>query len=75
MAKGLNSPLTSSIGRLFDAVASFANILHIQTYEGETGLQIERNYDKSISQSYSYEIVDDKIDIKAMIKDNDFRNK
>ena len=67
--KGLNSPLTSSIGRLFDAVASFANILHIQTYEGETGLQIERNYDKSISQSYSYEIVDDKIDIKAMIKE------
>jgi hydrogenase maturation protein HypF len=67
--KGLNSPLTSSIGRLFDAVASFANILHIQTYEGETGLQIERNYDKSISQSYSYEIVDDKIDIKAIIKE------
>ena len=30
------------MGRLFDAVASFANILHIQTYEGETGLQIEK---------------------------------
>ena len=67
--KGLNSPLTSSMGRLFDAVASFADILHIQSYEGETGLLIEQHYDKSISQSYSYEIIDNKIDIKTMIKE------
>ena len=66
--KGLNSPLTSSVGRLFDAVASFADILHIQSYEGETGLQIEENYDKTITQSYSYEIIDDKIEISSMIK-------
>ena len=66
--KGLNSPLTSSVGRLFDAVASFADILHIQSYEGETGLQIEENYDKTIIQSYAYEIIDDKIEISSMIK-------
>ena len=66
--KGLNSPLTSSVGRLFDAVASFADILHIQSYEGETGLQIEENYDKTITQSYSYEIIDDKIEISSMVK-------
>ena len=66
--KGLNSPLTSSVGRLFDAVASFADILNIQSYEGETGLQIEENYDKTIIQSYAYEIIDDKIEISSMIK-------
>ena len=66
--KGLNSPLTSSVGRLFDAVASFADILHIQSYEGETGLQIEENYDKTIIQSYAYEIIDDKIEISSMVK-------
>ena len=66
--KGLNSPLTSSVGRLFDAVASFANILHIQSYEGETGLQIEENYDKTITQSYSYEIIEGKIELSSMIK-------
>ncbi|PUE66499.1 carbamoyltransferase HypF [Arcobacter caeni] len=66
--KGLNSPLTSSVGRLFDAVASFADILHIQSYEGETGLQIEQNYDKTITQSYSYEIEEDKIELSSMIK-------
>ena len=66
--KGLNSPLTSSIGRLFDAVASFANILHIQSYEGETGLQIEQYYDKTITQSFTYEIIEGKIKISSMIK-------
>ena len=66
--KGLNSPLTSSVGRLFDAVATFANILHIQSYEGETGLQIEENYDKTITQSYAYEIIEGKIELSSIIK-------
>lgn len=66
--KGLNSPLTSSVGRLFDAVASFANIFHIQSYEGETGLQIEENYDETITQSYTYEIIEGKIELSSMIK-------
>ena len=66
--KGLNSPLTSSIGRLFDAVASFANICHIQSYEGETGLLIEQEYDTSIKECYSYNISDENIDISTMIK-------
>lgn len=67
--KTLNSPLTSSVGRLFDALASFADILHIQSYEGETGLQIEQNYDKTITQSYSYEIIENQIDLSPMIKE------
>lgn len=67
--KGLNSPLCSSIGRLFDAISSFADILQVQTYEGETGLQIEQNYDKSIISSYSYEIFEEEIDLRPMIKE------
>ncbi|NCB13486.1 MAG: hypothetical protein EOM78_17860, partial [Erysipelotrichia bacterium] len=43
--KALNAPYTSSVGRLFDAIASFADILQTQSYEGETGLQIEKYYD------------------------------
>jgi len=67
--KGLNSPLTSSIGRLFDAIASFANILHTQSYEGQTGLQCEKNYDEKINEAFTYEITDNQIDIKKMIKE------
>ena len=67
--KGLNTPKTSSIGRLFDSIASFANLAHIQTYEGETGLLIEQNYDEQIQESFSFEIGDENIDISLMIKE------
>lgn len=67
--KDLNSPFTSSVGRLFDAICSFANILHTQTYEGETGLQIEKYYDSNIKQYYSFLIEDSQIDISLMIKE------
>ena len=67
--KGLNAPLTSSVGRLFDAISSFADILHLQTYEGETGLQIENYYDENIKEFYTYKIIDKKIDLSSMIKE------
>ncbi|AXH14805.1 carbamoyltransferase HypF [Malaciobacter mytili] len=67
--KNLNAPLTSSLGRIFDAIASFANLMHIQTYEGETGLYIEKYYNKNITEVYSYKIENEDIDISLMIKE------
>ncbi len=73
--KGLNAPKTSSMGRVFDAIASLCDISQTQSYEGETGLQIEMAYDESFKEAYSYEIKDGKIDfskaIKEIIKDKD----
>mgnify|MGYP003624124392 CR=1 FL=1 len=73
--KNLNTPLTSSFGRVFDAIASLANILQIQTYEGETGLLIEKEYDANIKDSYHYEIINNQIDFSKavfeIIKDKD----
>jgi len=34
--KGLNAPYTSSMGRLFDAIASLAEIVQVSSYEGES---------------------------------------
>ena len=39
--KALNAPLTTSMGRLFDAVASLTGVCQIQSYEGESGLRLE----------------------------------
>jgi hydrogenase maturation protein HypF len=64
----LNTPLTSSVGRLFDAISSFADILHTQSYEGETGLQIEQYYDSSIKDYYDYDISNNQINLELMIK-------
>jgi hydrogenase maturation protein HypF len=45
--KGLNSPPTSSAGRLFDAFGSLAGLLQESSYEGESGLILESNYTKT----------------------------
>jgi len=54
--KGLNSPLSSSVGRLFDAVASILDIRQILSYEGQSGMIMENFYNWSVKDYYSFEI-------------------
>ena len=54
--KGLNSPLSSSIGRLFDAVASILDIRQILSYEGQSGMIMENFYDWNVKDFYPFEI-------------------
>jgi hydrogenase maturation protein HypF len=41
LATGLNSPLTSSAGRLFDAVAAALDVCRTRTYEGQPAVELE----------------------------------
>jgi hydrogenase maturation protein HypF len=41
LARKLNSPLTSSAGRLFDAVASFVNLRQQIRFEGQAAMELE----------------------------------
>jgi hydrogenase maturation protein HypF len=38
---GVNSPRTSSMGRLFDAIASLTGLCHHSSFEGEAAMQLE----------------------------------
>ena len=69
--KGLNSPYTTSMGRVFDAVASLAGVAQILGYEGESGLLLESIVEEEIdlNKQFSYTIVDDSIDISAMVQE------
>jgi len=67
--QGINAPLTSSMGRLFDAVASFADIVHISSFEGESGLIMERYVDQSVTESFPFEINKGLINLDNMIEE------
>ncbi len=41
IAKGINSPLTSSCGRLFDGVAALIGLRRVVSYEGQAALELE----------------------------------
>ncbi|MDP2894290.1 MAG: carbamoyltransferase HypF [Sulfurimonas sp.] len=65
---GLNSPLSSSCGRLFDAVASILGIIQICSYEGESGLLLESLYDENIAEYYEFSTQDNEIDFSQIVK-------
>ncbi|MGO9578353.1 MAG: carbamoyltransferase HypF [Desulfobaccales bacterium] len=41
LTDGLNSPLTTSAGRLFDAVAAALGVCRLRTYEGQPAMELE----------------------------------
>ncbi len=40
ISSGINSPITSSVGRMFDAVASLLNVCHLNAYEGQAAMAV-----------------------------------
>jgi hydrogenase maturation protein HypF len=56
--KKLNCPLTSSAGRLFDAVAAMTGICMINGFEAEAPMRLESLIDEKILDLYSYKITD-----------------
>jgi hydrogenase maturation protein HypF len=62
--QGVNSPDTSSVGRLFDAVSSLVGLRHVTNYEGQAAIELEAIADKSVTQGYAFEIGTDGV-IKA----------
>lgn len=59
-SKKINAPLCSSVGRLFDAVAVLCGMHERISYDGESGLLLERLYDDRIQEHYTVYFEDKK---------------
>ena len=55
LAKKLNSPVTSSMGRLFDAVASLVNLRQQIRFEGQAAMELEFALD-GVETDEAYEL-------------------
>ena len=52
LARGVNAPWTTSVGRLFDAVASIAGVANESRFEGQAAMLLERQIDDHTGDAY-----------------------
>jgi len=76
LVKKLRSPVTSSVGRLFDAVASIAGLRQQVSFEGQAAMELEFAIQSCVSEAYPFEIkscspcvVDWRLMIEEMVED------
>jgi hydrogenase maturation protein HypF len=56
LAKGVNAPVTSSVGRLFDAIAALVGIRQQVTFEGQAAMELESLIEPDVTEAYRFEL-------------------
>jgi hydrogenase maturation protein HypF len=54
LAKGVNSPVTTSAGRLFDAVAALLGIRSVCSFEGQAAMMVEFRAERGVDDRYDF---------------------
>lgn len=72
IGRNINCPVTSSLGRLFDAVAALLGAASANYYEGQAPMLLEALADSTVGEAYPFELHDANgiaiIDVRPMIR-------
>ena len=69
MATGTNTVMTSSCGRLFDAVAALIGLRSEVNFEGQAAIELEAIVEPSCEERYAFDIGGEELDFRAMMED------
>lgn len=68
IATGRETLVTSSLGRLFDAVAALAGVCVVQDYDGQAAMELEALVDRPQSLSDGYAIEGDRLSFRPLVR-------
>jgi hydrogenase maturation protein HypF len=66
LERGINTPMTTSAGRLFDAVAALIGIADVTSFEGQAAMALEHVADASVRDAYPLPML---VEGKAVVLD------
>jgi hydrogenase maturation protein HypF len=59
LARELNSPITTSAGRLCDGVASLIGLRHLTSFEGQAAMELEYAVDARVDDAYPFAVTNE----------------